>query len=130
MNDTDLIKQATALFALRTVEREHATIAFEGLLSPTESYVESYGEAALHVHGRVWKSPKEKNENLAYWFHGAFSSIDDSHLTFHGPHENEASATKRYHAFEAFIREFHPKMPTLEEVELWGHRNGVHTDLN
>lgn len=127
--DIDLIEQTTALFALRTVEREYATVAFKGLLAPSEHYVNSYGRAALHVEGRVWKHPKEKNEDLAYQFHGAFSSVDDSGLTFHGPHENEMSATKRYQAFEAFIRESHPMMPTLEEVEAWGKRNGVHPDL-
>jgi hypothetical protein len=125
----DLIEKVTDMFALRTVEREYTTLAFEGLLAPTESYVISYGKAALVVTGRVWKHPKEKDENLAYEFHGSFSSIDDSGMTFFGPKEGEDGATKRYHAFEAFIRESHPMMPTLEQVKLWGIRNGVHPDL-
>jgi hypothetical protein len=127
--DIACIEKATALFALRPVDREYAIIAFEGLLSPTESYVVPYGRAALHVSGHVRKNPKDRDENTRYMFQGSFSSIDDSGLTFHGPQENEASATRRYHAFESFIRERHPMMPTLEQVEEWGKRHGVYPDL-
>lgn len=127
-DDFGLIEQATAMFTLRTVNRPYTTVAFRGLLAPTEKYVNSYRRAALVVTGRVWRHPKEKDENLAYEFHGTFSSIDDSGMTFFGPKEGEEGATKRYHAFEAFIQEHHLMMPTLEQVKLWGIRNGVHAD--
>jgi len=125
----DFIEQVTALFALRNFDYPGTTLAFRGLLSPTETYVQPYCRAALYVQGLVWKDQKTKNESLGYRFQGSFASVDDSGLVFIGPWEEEASATKRYHAFEAFVRESHPRMPTLEQVEAWGHRNGVRPDL-
>jgi len=123
------IERLTSLCALHVAKVNYTTVAFRGLLVPTQSYVNAYGQAALSVTGRVWEDPRDKNPNTAYRFHGAFSSVDDSGLTFFGPHEGKEAATKRYDAFEAFIRETHPHMPTLEAIEAWGKHSGVYADF-
>lgn len=130
---TDIFKQIneiTGMYALSAVKKDFATVSFEGLLVPSENYVNPYNRVALVVSGQVRRNHKKGTaEHVAFQFQGAFTSIDDSGITFHGPNEGEEAATRRYGAFEAFIRERHPMMPTLEQVEAWSQMNGVHPDL-
>lgn len=129
MITNDIFDQVSKLFALHeSTSSEHLLSGFEGLLSPTENYVQAYARAALIVSGRVEKK-RVRGGPEQISFIGSFQSIDDSGLTFFGPIESEEQATKRCTSFRKFIESNHPHMPSKERIHDWCKRNGCQPDF-
>lgn len=119
-NEFELIESVNKLFKLEI----HDKNCFDGLLVPNLDYVYSYNRSSLYVCGSVNNAPNE-----LFNFIGCIRSIDDSGLTFHGPHETVDKASKRYYSFKYFIEAWHPFMPPKESVMGWCEENGCTPDF-
>jgi hypothetical protein len=125
----DTIHKLTAMFGLTDIEPSEdgkIVAGFKGFVVPP-NYINSYNEVALHVQGRVTVAPP-KDSGL-FGLYASFTSIDDSGMTIHSPHESKEKALKRLEAFRAKVEEWHPFMPPeFSEWEEWAQQNGVTAD--
>ena len=126
MADFKGIEEITKMFDLSDIPAsDDGVIAgFEGFVVPP-SYISSYNQVALSVRGWVIIAPGE-----LFGLYASFSSIDDSGMTIHSPHESKEKALKRLAAFRVKVEEWHPFMPpSLDEWYEWAQLNGVTVDL-
>ena len=126
MTDFQGIEKIAEMFALSDVPASSdgkIVGGFQGFVVPPD-YIHPYGKPALSLVARVTIAP-----NDTFMFTASVASIDDSGVSFFGPHETKEKAQKRLAMFRELIDEWHPLMPsTLEDLEKWGQRAGVHVD--
>lgn len=122
-----IIDSLTAQFGLTDIppsDDGKVIAGFTGFVVPP-SYIGSYNRVALSVTGRVTIAPGDTHALYA-----SFSSIDDSGMTIHCPHETKEKALKRLAAFRTKVEEWHPFMPPeFSEWEAWARENGVTAEL-
>jgi hypothetical protein len=126
MNNFDLINQATELFELKLVDKDH----YLGLLFPgnsTEIFTESpfaYSRPALSVEFLIRFCPEESK----YCFFGCIRSIDDSGVSIFGPNETYEIAKSRLDKFKEFIESCDYRCPGKDLLKQNCQIIGVYAD--